>query len=179
MLPATHALLRVTTADERVWLCDVGFGSGPLEPIELTPRDGEFTAGAWRFRLARGVDELGGELWTLHHFSRNDWLTQRTFTMNPQYRIDQAVGNHYVSTSRHSPFTTRPIAQRFHPEVHYMLDGVTLLTGYPNGSGETRQVERTEMPKILAEIFDIELDEADETRLVREPWPADQRPGSA
>ncbi|MGW6330815.1 hypothetical protein [Nocardia rhamnosiphila] len=27
------------------------------------------------------------------HFSRNGRLTRRTFTMNPQYPIDQAVGN--------------------------------------------------------------------------------------
>ncbi|MGW5753644.1 arylamine N-acetyltransferase family protein [Nocardia rhamnosiphila] len=180
LLPATHALLRVTTADDdRAWLCDVGFGSGPLEPLELTARDDEFTAGAWRFRLEHGADEQGAELWILHHFSRNGWLTRRTFTMNPQYRIDQAVGNHYVSTSPHSPFTTRPIAQRFHPEVHHMLDGVTLITGYPDGTGETRDVARTDVPKILAEIFDIELDEADATKLVQEPWPADHRPPSA
>ncbi|NKY57052.1 arylamine N-acetyltransferase family protein [Nocardia flavorosea] len=167
LLPATHALLHVTTTDdERGWLCDVGFGSGPLEPIELTPVDGELTAGAWRFTLERDTDVLGGSLWTLRHFSRNGWLTRRTFTMNPQYPIDQAVGNYYVSTSSHSPFTTRPIAQRLHPEVHHMLDGLTLHTNYPDGTGETRTVRSSDVPKLLTEIFDIETDAADAAKLV-------------
>ncbi len=174
LLAATHAMLRVsTTDDDRVWLCDVGFGSGPLEPIELIPNDREFAIGAWRFRLERGTDELGGELWTLHHFNRDGWLLRRTVAMNPQYRIDNVVGNHYVSTSRHSPFTMRPVLQRIHPDVHYMLDGTTLITGYPDGTGDTRELERAEIPKLLTEIFDIELDEADITELVQESWPAD------
>ncbi|MEV0087844.1 arylamine N-acetyltransferase [Saccharopolyspora sp. NPDC050642] len=176
-LPATHAVLRVTTAeDDRAWLCDVGFGSGPMEPIELTPSDGELTIGGWRFRLELGADELGAQVGALHHFSRNGWLNRRTFTMTPQYRIDYEVGSHYVSTSSHSPFTTRPIAQKFHPEVHHLLDGVTLNTQYPDGTGETRDVDRADLPEILSETFDIDLDDADATQLVEQPWPADQRP---
>ncbi len=175
LLPATHAALHVTTADGRVWLCDVGFGSGPLEPIELTPRDGEFTVGGRRFRLELDVDELGTKVATLHHFARDSWLNRRRFTLTPQYRIDYTVGNHYVSTSPHSPFTTRPLVQRLHPDVHYLLDGLTLNIGYPDGTGESREVARTELPKILSETFDIDLDTADATRLVEQPWPSDQR----
>ncbi|RDI54524.1 arylamine N-acetyltransferase family protein [Nocardia mexicana] len=167
LLPATHAGLRVTAADDdRAWLCDVGFGSGPLEPIALTPSADEFTIGAWRFLLERDTDELGGALWTLHSFSHNGW-TRRTFSMNPQYRIDYVVGNHYTSTSSHSPFLTRPVLQRIHPEVHHMLDGTTLITDYPDGTGESRDLERSEVSKVLTEIFDIELDEADNDRLDR------------
>lgn len=50
--PATHAVPLVTTADtgER-WLCDVGFGSSPLQPIEFA--DGTVTShGGWTHRLA-------------------------------------------------------------------------------------------------------------------------------
>ncbi|NEW42246.1 arylamine N-acetyltransferase [Nocardia cyriacigeorgica] len=177
LLASTHAMLRVTTADDdRIWLCDVGFGSGPMAPIELTPSDGEFTLGEWRFRLERGTDELGGEQWSLHHFNRDGWAMRRTFGMTPQYRIDNVVGNHYVSTSTHSPFTTRPVLQRFHPDVHYMLDGLTLLTNYPDGTSETRELERSDLPKFLTEVFDIELTEADTTTLVHEPWPSNNTP---
>ncbi|WP_280420995.1 arylamine N-acetyltransferase family protein [Nocardia carnea] len=173
LLAATHAMLRVTApGDDRIWLCDVGFGSGPLEPIELIERDAEFTAGAWRFRLERDADILGGELWTLRHFNRDGWSVRRTVSMNPQYRIDYVVGNHYVSTSSHSPFTTRPVLQRMHPEVHYMLDGLTLNTGYPDGTGETRELERTELPKVFTETFDIELDAAEVAKLLDQPWAA-------
>ncbi|MEG9518937.1 arylamine N-acetyltransferase [Saccharopolyspora indica] len=176
LLPGTHAGLRVTTAaDERVWLCDVGFGSGPLEPVELTSGDDEIDVDGWRFRLDLGADDLGVQVATLHHLTRDGGQYRIAFTMTPQYRVDYAVGNHYVSTSAHSPFTTRPVVQRMHPEAHHMLDGLTLNTQHPDGTGETREVERAALPEILSETFDIDLDDADAKRLVEQPWPADQR----
>ncbi|MEV0343807.1 arylamine N-acetyltransferase [Nocardia sp. NPDC050713] len=169
--PATHALLRVTTADDdRVWLCDVGFGSGPLEPYELVERPGEFALGQWRFRLERTVGELDTDLWVLHQFGRDGWIDRYTFTTEPQYRIDFEVGNHFVSTSARSPFTARPFVQRFLPDVHHVLDGLTLVTERPDGSSETRALEPGELPKILEEFFDIELDPADAATLSTAPW---------
>ncbi|MET7773559.1 arylamine N-acetyltransferase [Nocardia sp. NPDC005366] len=171
--PATHALLRVTTGeDDRIWMVDVGFGAGPLEPYELTESAGEFALGRWRFRLERRVGELGADLWALHQFGRDGWIERYTFTTDPQYRIDYEVGNHFVSTSPRSPFTTRPFVQRFHPDVHYVIDGATLITEYPDGSGDTRELESAELPKILSEIFDIDLDAADAASLVERIGPA-------
>ncbi|MEV6280967.1 arylamine N-acetyltransferase [Nocardia sp. NPDC051832] len=169
--PSTHALLRVTTADDdRAWLVDVGFGAGPLRALELTHSPVEFTAGEWRFRLERGSGELGIEQWTLYQFGRDGWVDRYTFTMNPQYRIDFRVGNHFVSTSPHSPFTMRPFVQRFHPGVHYVLDDLTLITEHPDGSADTRELEPAELPKVLSEVFDIDLDAADAARLTEVPW---------
>ncbi|MRH89998.1 arylamine N-acetyltransferase [Nocardia sp. SYP-A9097] len=166
--PATHALLRVRPADdERAWLCDVGFGAGPLAPVELTPNRGEFSLGAWRYRLELGADALGGELWTLFQFGRDGWLDRYTFSPNPQYAIDYAVGNHFVSTAPRSPFTARPFIQRFQPEVHHQIDATTWTISYPDGTGEVRELDTTELPKVLAEVFDIELDAADAAQLTR------------
>ncbi|MGW4355736.1 arylamine N-acetyltransferase family protein [Nocardia sp. NPDC004582] len=171
--PATHALLRVTAADDdRRWLCDVGFGRGPLEPVELTADGGEFAAGAWRFRLERALDAVGGERWTLHEFGRAGWVDRYTFASTPQYRIDFAVGNHFVSTSPRSPFTLRPFVQRFHADAHHQIDGTTWTTSRPDGSAEVRELEVAELPKVLEEVFEIELDAADAARLVRAQWPA-------
>ncbi|WP_405162366.1 arylamine N-acetyltransferase [Nocardia sp. NBC_01499] len=165
--PATHALLRVATGDDdRVWLCDVGFGSGPLEPFELSTEVSEFTAGDWRFRLELTRGELDSDLWVLHQFGKEGWISRYTFAMTPQYRIDFAVGNHFVSTSPRSPFTTRPYAQRFTPDVHRTVDGTTLTAERPDGTSETRLIEATELPKILAEEFDIVLTDADASALV-------------
>ncbi|MEU4601026.1 arylamine N-acetyltransferase [Nocardia sp. NPDC023988] len=164
--PATHALLRVTTPDDdRVWICDVGFGAGPLEPYELADSAGEFTLGDWRFRL-----EHRDDLWVLYQFGRDGWIDRYTFTENPQYRTDFAVGNHFVSTSPHSPFTTRPFLQRFRPDVHHVLDDLTLVTEYPDGTSESREIDATDLPKVLTEVFDIELDPADAEVLVTTPW---------
>ncbi|MEV6339889.1 arylamine N-acetyltransferase [Nocardia vinacea] len=168
--PATHALLRVTTGDDdRIWICDVGFGSGPLAPYELV-EGGEFTLGEWRFRLEHTTGELDTDLWVLHQFGRDGWIDRYTFTLNPQYRIDFAVGNHFVSTSPRSPFTARPFVQRFLPDVHHVLDNLTLITEYPNGTSETRELELAELPKILTEVFDIELSEPDAAALAQGPW---------
>ncbi|MFE3546127.1 arylamine N-acetyltransferase [Nocardia sp. NPDC059177] len=169
--PATHALVRVSTGtDDRVWICDVGFGFGPLAPFELTETSGEFRLGQWRFRLERRTGELGTDLWVLHQFARDGWQDRYVFNLVPQYGIDYAVGNHFVSTSPHSPFTRRPFVQRFRPDAHHVLDDLTLTTEYPDGTAHSRELEPGELPKVLAEVFDIDLDEADTTALSATPW---------
>ena len=47
-----------------------------------------------------------------------------------------------------------------------MLDGLTLHTNYPDGTGETRAVRPSDVPRILTEIFDIELDATDVAKLI-------------
>ncbi|MFD5180257.1 arylamine N-acetyltransferase [Nocardia sp. NPDC058379] len=172
--PATHALVRVTTADdERVWICDVGFGHGPLAPFELTDAHGEFALGAWRFRLERRTGALGADLWVLHQFGRDGWQDRYAFTLEPQYRIDYAVGNHFVSTSPRSPFTTRPFVQRFLPDTHHVLDDLTLTTEYPDGTSAARELDPSDLPKVLTEVFDIDLDDTDAAVLATAPWRID------
>lgn len=169
--PATHALLRVTTADDdRVWICDVGFGQGPSEPWELSARPEEFTLGQWRFRFERRVGELGTDLWALHQFGKDGWVERHTFTTNPQYRIDYEVGNHYVSTSPRSPFTKRPFVQRFLPDVRHVLDGRTLTSERPDGTVESRELEIDELPGVLKGVFDIELTDEDAHALTTGKW---------
>ncbi|MEV5650026.1 arylamine N-acetyltransferase [Nocardia sp. NPDC052254] len=169
--PATHALLRVGTADdERIWLCDVGFGAGPSAPLPLDPDAGETRTGDWRFRLERVRGELDSELWVLHQFARQGWIDRHSFTMNPQYRIDYAVGNHFVSTSPRSPFVARPFIQRFRPDRHDIIDDTTWITEYPDGTSHSRDLPPHDLPKILAAEFDIELDDADAARLAAGEW---------
>ena len=169
--PATHALLRVTVSDDdRVWLVDVGFGAGPLEPYPLIDSPDEFRLGDWRFRLQRQYGELDTEHWVLHQFAGQGWVDRYTFTLAPQYRVDYQVGNHFVATSPHSPFTRRPFLQRFHPDAHHILDGRILTTEHPDGSSSSRETELAELPEVMAEIFDIELSDSDHAALIRAPW---------
>lgn len=169
--PSTHALLRVTvTDDDRAWLADVGFGNGPAQPYPLVAEPGEFELGGRRFRLESTRGELDTEQWALHQFSGGRWLERYTFTFEPQYRIDYEVGNHFVATSPRSPFTRRPFVQRFLPDVHHVLDGRTLTTEYVDGTVSTRELELSELPKVLAEVFDIDLAADDIAALVRAPW---------
>ncbi|MEU8799133.1 arylamine N-acetyltransferase [Spirillospora sp. NPDC048819] len=171
--PPTHALLHVRppggSRDEPAWLCDVGFGAGPLEPLRL--RDGEeVEQDGWGFRLRKGrtvttwsPSTLG---WELHQRGPDGWVQRHAFAMNETFRIDFDVLNHYVSTSPRSPFTTRPFTQKFSSDVHHVLDGTTMTTTRPDGTTETRAFTPEELPEALATYFDIVLDAEDVPRLI-------------
>jgi N-hydroxyarylamine O-acetyltransferase len=174
--PATHAVLRVETAETeengRVWICDVGFGGSPLEPIELADGAGTADSG-WEFRLERRATPLGttaeaGE-WVLHERpgAGDGWSDLHAFTLDPRYAIDWVVGNHYVSTHPHSPFVRRPIVQRTGPDVRHGLYGATLVTtARADGSRRVRELEPREVPEVLEDVFGVELDADDSGALV-------------
>lgn len=171
--PATHALIAVEI-DQRRWLCDVGFGCGPLEPIELVA-DVDVDQQGWGLRLTRAP--LGGpaevfhpDEWTLWHRptvdGEHEWQDRHKFTLTPQYPVDYAVGSHYVSTYARSPFTARPFVQRFCEHEQHTLDGTTWTTIRPDGPPVRRDVEIADMPALLEGTFAIELTDDDASTLV-------------
>ncbi|WP_442905160.1 arylamine N-acetyltransferase family protein [Gordonia sp. MMO-8] len=163
--PATHALVVVEVSGIR-YLCDVGFGRGPLVPIEL--RDGvETDQDGWRFRLSSDPigDLFSTDRWTLWQHDER-WIDRHVFTLAPQTPIDYRVGNHFVSTSPRSPFVARPFIQRFTPDEHHALDGDTLTTVRPDGSSASRSVPAPEVPDVLAGTFGITLTSDDAAALV-------------
>ncbi|MEU5424929.1 arylamine N-acetyltransferase [Streptomyces olivoreticuli] len=155
VLPATHALLAVTAVDdERLWLCDVGFGKGPLEPIEIA--DGaEVDQDGWRFRMERRDGVFGIDHWWLHQYGEDGWLDRHTFTLTPQHTIDYVVGSHYVATHARSPFVKRPFAQGFSATRHDRLDATTWTTFRPDGSSTERKIDPDELGRVLEEGFGI------------------------
>lgn len=165
--PTTHALLLVE-ADGDQWICDVGFGRGPLEPI-LFADGNEVVQDGWGFRLEKRTDAKSGmpgvQEWALVQHGPDGWTERHTFQLAPVYRLDFEVLSHYVSTHPRSPFTTRPFAQRFTVEAHYQLDGTSLTTTRPNGKSDMRVVGLTEVPPLLDETFGITLAPADAARL--------------
>jgi len=173
ILPATHALLHVrppdASPDEPAWLCDVGFGAGPLEPLRLVDGE-EAVQDGWGFRLRRGrtVTTWTPDTaeWELHQRGPDGWVQRHTFVQNEVFRIDFEVGSHYVSTSARSPFTTRPFAQRFSSDSLRVLDGVKLTVTRPDGSVETRTLAPEDLPGTLGEDFGIVLEGEDADRLV-------------
>ncbi|MFP8943599.1 arylamine N-acetyltransferase family protein [Streptomyces fenghuangensis] len=188
--PATHAVLRVETAQTadtgRVWICDVGFGGSPLEPVELA--DGARTSGSgWEFRLERTATPLGATAqareWVLHERrgAGEEWSDLHAFTLNPQYAIDWEVGNHYVSTHPRSPFVRRPIVQRTGPDVRQALYGATwVTTARADGSRRVRELKPREVPEVLRDVFGVGLDADDAEALagIVERLPADSGPAA-
>jgi len=173
--PATHALLSVQTADDdRAWLCDVGFGAGPLEPLEFTDGASATQGGGWRYRLERlgALDERVPHVawWSLFQApapgTADGWVDRHNFTETPSFPIDYEVGNHFVATHPRSPFSARPYVQRYAADVHHALDDLTLTTSRPDGSTDKRELSPSELPAVLADVFDIVLDASDAARLV-------------
>ncbi|MCB5165814.1 arylamine N-acetyltransferase [Streptomyces bambusae] len=165
ILPATHALLAVRPADDdRTWLCDVGFGAGPLGPVELA--DGataEFDG--WSYRLERRDGRDGFDDWWLHQSGPVGWVDRHTFTRNPQYPIDYVVGSHFVATHPRSPFVHRLFAQRFASDLYQQIDGLTWTTTRPDGTRTETRIEPAELRGVLSKEFGIDVDEDQAARL--------------
>lgn len=174
MRPTTHALLHVRPPeqprDEPAWLCDVGFGAGPLEPLRFVDGEDVFQDG-WGFRLQRGRTVTTWDpstvSWEMHQtMAGGGWGLRHTFAMNEAFRLDFDVLNYYVSTNPRSPFTARPYTQKFTPDALYAADGTTLTVTRPDGSSEKRVLRPEELPDVLAEHFKILLDGEDAARLI-------------
>ncbi|MGW4505113.1 arylamine N-acetyltransferase family protein [Streptomyces sp. NPDC004436] len=179
VLPATHGLLAVTARDDgREWLCDVGFGAGPLGPVELA--DGARAAyDGWLHRLERRPGSHGIDQWWLYQTApgptgpsgpedapgpggrggrvRSRWLDRHTFTLTAQYPIDYVVGSHFVGTHARSPFVRRLLVQRMAPAVHRSLDDLTLVTTLPDGASTTEEIAPEALDGVLREVFGIVL----------------------
>ncbi|MER5884539.1 arylamine N-acetyltransferase [Streptomyces sp. NPDC001941] len=173
--PATHAMVVVRFPDDpRAWLCDVGFGSGPTAPIELA--DGAtLEADGWRYRLERRPGALVDDWW-LHQYGADGWIDRNRFVLVQQYPVDYRVGSHYVGTHPRSPFVTRLFAQRFTGAEHHQLDGTTWKVSTPGGVCVEKEVEPGQVGALLADTFDIHLDEDELAALLREYEERDARP---
>lgn len=160
--PVSHALLAVEV-DGVDWLADVGFGGeGLLEPVPLA--DGvEVTQGVWTFRL----DSAPHGDWVLRSRHADGWFDLYAFRLEPRFRPDFALFNHYTATHPRSPFVRRVVVQRTGPEVRHVLLGRTLMATRGTGAPERRELAAAELPAVLRDVFGIVLDGERDQRLVR------------
>ncbi|MFG3252422.1 arylamine N-acetyltransferase [Streptomyces sp. NPDC048172] len=162
--PATHAMLLVELDGVR-WLTDIGFGASPLAPIEL--RDGaRLTADDGRSYELRHEAVVGADPgWALYEQPDDPEkrLRRHIFTENPQYPVDYAVGNHFVASNARSPFVIRPFVQRLRTDRLDQLDALVWTTERPGREPVKETVRADEVPKLLADVFDIRVarDEAE------------------
>ncbi|MBY8872481.1 arylamine N-acetyltransferase [Micromonospora sp. PLK6-60] len=153
--PRSHLVLRVDDGD-LVWLADVGFGSGLLEPIPLVEGNPR-RQGAWHYQLRRGAD--GG--WRLQERTTGAWSTLLTFTEEPQYPVDVEVANHNTATSPQSPFTQRCIVVRKGDATVRRLIGRDYAEERPGAAPRSRSVTDEEYGSLLAGTFGLALDPAE------------------
>ncbi|MEV5182622.1 arylamine N-acetyltransferase [Streptomyces werraensis] len=156
--PATHAML-IVDLDGTRWLSDVGFGHGPLEPIELVD-GGRSEADPWPLLLRRQDITHGSPGWAVHQRGGgregpDGWVVRQVFTETPQYPVDYEVGNHFVATHDRSPFVTRPFIQRRGIDRYDTLDALVWTTERPGRDRVTRAVGPHEVPELIDDVFGI------------------------
>ncbi|MFD3694643.1 arylamine N-acetyltransferase [Streptomyces sp. NPDC058646] len=175
--PATHAMLRVETAETpetgQVWVCDPGFGRNPIEPMELV-HGAETALGGWGFRLERTATETGNPLYLMRSRGAEGWFDLHAFTLDQRYAPDWMVANHFLSTHARSPFAGRLLVQQMRERDHLALDGSTLTTTTPDGTTTARGFAPEEVPDLMREVFGVELPRSDHAELVARVYVARQ-----
>ena len=147
----THLLLRVRSGDA-VWHADVGFGAGTLiEPVPFGPGE-EFTQLGWRRRVVAD----GPELVLQRIGADGEWADVYSFVPVPARRVDIEMGNWFVATHPRSRFADGLVVTRNrHDGSRTVLSdwsGTLRLIEQTPGAEIEREVERAEIPSLLAEL---------------------------
>jgi N-hydroxyarylamine O-acetyltransferase len=161
--PRTHMFLTIQDGG-RTWVLDPGFGGqGPLVPVPLLEGE-EARRGHDRHRLVRRDGE-----WVLEGLVNGAMTALWTSSLEPQFPVDFALANHYVSTHASSPFATRLMIRAITPggRVSAMNRDVTVLQ---DGAAAKRQLaDRGELRALLAEHFGFDLPEVETLRVPSVP----------
>lgn len=147
-----HLVLRVAIP-EGIYLADVGFGDGPLDPVRIVP--GDFTDGRFHFALSQPE----GEWWRFHN---HPYGGAKSF----DFRLHEADENllaekcAYLGSAETSPFVQNLVCQR------HTVDGLTILRGRvlrkvrPDGHEEQLLDSADELLATLSKEFGLQVPEA-------------------
>jgi N-hydroxyarylamine O-acetyltransferase len=139
------------SADDCVWLADVGFGAwGLLDPIPLA--EGDWQQYAWPYRLTRD-----GAEWTLSAQASGEWRAMHSFTREPQLPVDFEPGNFFTSTHPDSIFRQMLTAQRPTPDTRWLLRNRELITATAAGTETRTLADDQELLTVLRELFQLEV----------------------
>ncbi|WP_016697651.1 arylamine N-acetyltransferase family protein [Actinoalloteichus spitiensis] len=151
--PAAHAALLVET-EERTWLADVSVGEqGVLEPTPLVPEVEVRQGAGWRHRLVREEDGT----WALQLARGADWQDLYGFTLEPHYRVDYVVQNHFTATHPTSPFRRTLFGSRGGEETAHSLSGLELTVSRPGSPDEVVVLGPDDLPGYFRDVLDVPL----------------------
>jgi N-hydroxyarylamine O-acetyltransferase len=161
--PRTHMFLTVVDGGT-TWVLDPGFGGpGPTAPVPLV--DGQ------ERRNGRDVHRLlrrDGE-WVLEGLVNGTMVPLWTASLEPQFPVDVAMANHYVSTFAESPFVTRLMIRALTPSgrVSAMNRDVTVVR---DGVADKQQLaDRASLRRLVASHFGFDLPEIERLRIPSVP----------
>lgn len=140
-----------------LYLADVGFGDGLLEPVPLTV--GRYRQDFLDYELTRS-----GEPWCFHN---QPYGAARGygFSLGPRELSDFSGMCHALQTSPQSGFVRVAVCQRFNKEGYSVLRGATLLVVTADGVQERVLKDAADFDAVLRGRFGLELPEA------RDLWP--------
>jgi len=146
---------------ERPYLVDVGFGNGFLHPLPLEP--GVHRQGFLDYQLAYRDGR-----WTFanHAYGGPGY----DFTLQPHRLADFAGKSHELQTSPESGFVRVVVCHRFAPEGLLSLRGAILRTVTAAGARDETIEDEGAYHRLLRERFDLNLPEAEVSRLWQIVW---------
>jgi N-hydroxyarylamine O-acetyltransferase len=149
-------LVRCPGDPETDWLADIGFGSGPLEPLRLVEGI-EQRQGERLFRLVREQEYLVLEEQVSREGQRKEWLGHYAFTLKPRVYKDFFPACRYHSSSPQSMFTQKRLCTLFLPDGRATLSENRLIITR-DGTREERVLSgEDEERQVLQEVFGVEL----------------------
>ena len=147
-----HLVLRVDLGGD-VWLADVGFGDGPLEPTKVEP--GDFTVHGFLYSLTRA----DGEWWRLRNHPLGG-APSFDFQLGPADETVLRAKCDWLQTSQESGFVQNVVCQRYTASGFLALRGKTLKSISGDQSTDRQLASADELASVLAGDFGLDLPEA-------------------
>jgi N-hydroxyarylamine O-acetyltransferase len=149
-----HLVLKVAL-EEGIYLADVGFGDGPIDPIFVV--SGAFVSHGFEFALSRHDDGW----WRMNHHSHGG-AASFDFNLQP---ADEALLSErclWLQSAHVSPFVQNAVLQRHAAEGIRQMRGRVLRQVTPTGTTDHLIASAAEYVAVLAEVFSLKLPEAAE-----------------
>ncbi|MDE2134179.1 MAG: arylamine N-acetyltransferase [Alphaproteobacteria bacterium] len=147
-----HLVLKVEL-EEGLYLADVGFGDGPIDPIRI--ESGRFSSRGFGFALSR---ESGG-WWRLHNH-KGGGAASFDFNLAPADEALLARKCDWLQSNEESVFVQNAVCQRYTADGLAILRGRVLRTLTPLGHTDRLIAGAGEYVSVLDEVFALPLPEA-------------------
>lgn len=151
MVVGNHLVILVELGE--IWLADVGFGDGLIEPVLL--REGEFRVGPLDCRL----EIVDGGWW---RYNNDPSGSAPSFDFHLEVGDEALLENNcrFLQTDPASPFVQNAVVQRWRGGEHFSLRGRVLSQVSDRGK-QTQVIEDAgAYLKTLREVFALDLPEA-------------------
>jgi N-hydroxyarylamine O-acetyltransferase len=147
-----HLVLKVDL-EEGIYLGDVGFGDGPLDPIRVAP--GAFASHGFDFAVSR---EPGG-WWRLHNH-RGGGAPSFDFNLEPADEALMAKKCDWLQSAPDSMFVQNTVCQRHTADGLAILRGRVLRALIPAGQADRLIRDADDYVAVLDKVFGLRLPEA-------------------